>query len=364
MFGLDMDAQYTLESISALMNPESYVANEGSIDNLGVRFDGSIYDDGDNSKVTFADGRKDIELGEGLGYQSALEAWLRKSGVAGFNAYTSLIKQSGNRLVDGSWTSKLDISRDGIDAALRDGKISLEQYDMIIGSKRSESDVAAMEQKGLRSFQAAIKAKYDLASLIEGTMIVPGSITLGSGKAGDPYVSVDRAYSQIDFAKETGFEEVGPCYLMANCSPFQMMGVSQEALFKALAKLPTGIIKDGSDGGKRTAEFMQDSSVLWTYLQKELKTPGIPSWFGGKRQEMDWATFEASGATMGLLWMDNPKRDDPESQHWGFLNKIKDSWYFQEHYDKASKGIFGAWGVNSWAEITTYSIRPLQITTP
>jgi len=36
MFGLDMDAQYTLGSISALMNPESYVANTGDVDNMDL----------------------------------------------------------------------------------------------------------------------------------------------------------------------------------------------------------------------------------------------------------------------------------------------------------------------------------------
>lgn len=120
-------------------------------------------------------------------------------------------------------------------------------------------------------------------------------------------------------------------------------------IIKAIDKIDTkGMLDTG------TAGFLKDSPVFWEAMQKEMNLPGIPSWYGSARQDMDWTAFVGSGATMGLLWMDNTNRVDPESQHWGYVYKAGDSWYFQDPYNKSSGGIFSTWGVTTWEEILDY----------
>jgi hypothetical protein len=360
MFGLEMDGGFVDGSLAGLADGSSWTENTGRIDNLRVRLDGSIYDDDDNGVVSFEDGRSSIALGTGLGKQGALEAWLGMSGVKDFNAYVALIKASGNRLVDGKWSDALEISRAVVDLAYKNGRLSEEQYRSIVGDLRTDAGIAVEEQRGLRVYKAVLEARAKLADMVAGNLFVPGEIAFGSGTVGDPYIFTGQGgLSQLDFsaASEGRYDEVGPCYLMANSVPFLFMGATKEAVYAALLRLGDGIVEPN------TAAFNKDSPVFWQYMQEELKTTGAVSWYGGSRQEMGWDAFASSGASMGLLWMDNPKRED-ESQHWGFVYKVDDSWYFQDPWNPSEQGVFETWGIESWEIIEDLSIRPIQISIP
>ncbi|HOZ71642.1 MAG TPA: hypothetical protein PK179_03910 [Spirochaetales bacterium] len=357
-FGLDGDEAFSQGMVAALMDERSYTANTGTVDHWIVRLDGSLYDDG-NPDVVFEDGRETIK---GTGKQSVLQEWLRGDDST-FNAFTSLMKGAGYDGKDISTWSGMkgtSISRSQIDEAYREGKITEAQYRAIVGEKRSDYDYARQEQKIQRDFNTKKRLEARLASLIESNLPVPEEIIMGSGKPGDPKAYTGQGgLSQLDLASALKYQEVGPCYLSSNCMPYLLMGASQDKIIKAIDKIDTkGMLDTG------TAGFLKDSPVFWEAMQKEMNLPGIPSWYGSARQDMDWTAFVGSGATMGMLWMDNPNRVDPESQHWGYVYKAGDSWYFQDPYNKSSGGIFSTWGVTTWEEILDYKIRPIKITTP
>lgn len=350
-FGLGGDAEFGAGMIAALDHAASYDRNEGSIDRWRVRLDGSIMDDGDAGAVRFEDGRASLALGEGIGRQASLEKWLA---MAQGEGYAALIKASGARFADGAWSQDLNIGRDVIEAAYRDGRLSEEQYRAIVGDRRGELDAARQEQAMARQYRIELAKAARLADLVEAWKPTPAIVSYGSGAAGDPYLYVGQgALDQNDFYRRYGaYDEVGPCYLLTKAMPYVLMGARRDDVYAALTSLPTGSVnpKDGE---------VYDAMAVWNSLQKQLGTPGVARYLGGYQQDLSWDEFVASGAGMGELWIQDPS--DPAREHWGFLYKKNDEWYFQDPWNRTSGGVFDSWGTSSWQEVLDYRIRPIEV---
>lgn len=350
-FGLGGDAEFGAGMIAALDHAASYDLNEGAIDRWRVRLDGSIMDDGDTGTVRFDDGRASLALGGGLGRQASLEKWLALEQGEG---YAALIKASGARFTDGAWTQDLNIGRDVIEAAYRDGRLSEEQYRAIVGDRRGELDTARQEQALARQYRIDLAKAARLADLVEAWKPAPEILGYGSGVAGDPYLYAGQgALDQNDFYKRYGaYDEVGPCYLLTKAMPYLLMGASRDDIYAALTSLPPGSVnpKDGE---------VYDAMAVWNSLQKQLGTPGVARYLGGYQQDLSWDEFVASGAGMGELWIQHP--NDPSREHWGLLYKKDDAWYFQDPWNKSSGGVLDSWDTEKWSDLDIYKIRPIEI---
>lgn len=353
-FGLVGEAEFGAGMISALDQAASYDRNEGVIDRWRVRLDGSIMDDGDAGTVRFEDGRASLALGDGLGRQASLEKWLA---LAQGEGYAALIKASGARFVDGAWTQDLNIGRDVIEAAYRDGRLSEGQYRAIVGDRRGELDAARQEQAMSRQYRVELAKAARLADLVEAWKPTPMTLSYGSGAAGDPYLYAGQgALDQNEFYRRYGaYDEVGPCYLLTKAMPYLLMGASREDIYAALTNLPTGSVnpKDGE---------VYDAMAVWNSLQRQLGTPGVARYLGGYQQELSWDDFVASGAGMGELWIQHP--NDPDREHWGLLYKKNETWYFQDPWNKSNGGVLDSWDSSSWDDLKTYKVRPIEVVLP
>lgn len=351
VFGLGGDAEFGAGMIAALDHAANYDRNEGAIDRWRVRLDGSIMDDGDTGTVRFDDGRASLALGGGLGRQASLEKWLA---MAQGEGYAALIRASGARFTDGAWTQDLNIGRDVIEAAYREGRLSEEQYRAIVGDRRGELEAARQEQALARQYRIELAKAARLADLVEAWKPAPAIVSYGSGAAGDPYLYAGQgALDQNDFYRRYGaYDEVGPCYLLTKAMPYLLMGASRDDIYAALTSLPPGSVnpKDGE---------VYDAMAVWNSLQRQLGTPGVARYLGGYQQDLSWDDFVASGAGMGELWIQHP--NDPSREHWGLLYKKDDAWYFQDPWNKSSGGVLDSWDTEKWSDLDIYIIRPIEI---
>jgi hypothetical protein len=346
-FGLQGDHEFALGMIAALMDPASYVANTGAMDNMMVKINGSIFDDNKDDQVSFEDGRPTIKTGKGK--QGTLEAFL---GIE--NAYATLLKAGYSWDKEkGRWSGGTGITREQIDEAYKQGLINKEKYKEITGSNGSQID-----EQLIREEMAFLRNKRQdqqlLSEYFQPAQYLPENMVMGDGSNNNPFLFIGQGFvSQLDIAKMLNTKEVGPCFLTELLQPFVQMGFSAQQIVQAATKIPKDAYR-ANDG------LVQDTTKIWSAMSEALGSPLSVRYLGGKKQDMSWDQFIASGATIGVLWVLNP--NNPESEHWLYMFRANDQWYVADSWDKNGESALTGWDVDNWSQIKKYVIRPLEIT--